>query len=138
TFSLGTEPSVNWNAENYVAYCFHSVEGFSKIGKYTGNGSATEGPFIYTGFRPDWILIKALSGAENWVIYDTARDTYNELDSVLYANSSNAEFSGTTVNTDALSNGFKPRDTWSAINGSGTTYIYMAFAENPFKYSNAR
>ena len=120
-----------------VIYSFAEVEGFSKFGKYTGNGSA-DGPFIYTGFRPAWILIKALSGIENWVIYDTARDTYNELDSVLYTNLSNSEFSGTTVNTDALSNGFKPRDTWTAINGSGTTYIYMAFAENPFKYSNAR
>jgi len=136
-FYVGSGGGTNGSGLVYIAYLFAEVEGFSKFGSYTGNGSA-DGPYIYTGFRPAWVMIKATSGIENWVIYDTARDTYNELDSVLYSNLSNSEFSGTTVNTDALSNGFKPRDTWTSINGSGTTYIYMAFAEAPFKYANAR
>jgi hypothetical protein len=85
------------------------------------------------------VLVKqSSSSGNNWVIYDTARDTYNECDSILYPNLSNAEFSGTTVNLDILSNGFKPRDNWGGNNQSGSTYIYAAFAENPFKNALAR
>ena len=138
--TLRSGSTMNQPGTNHLAYCFAEVEGFSKIGKYTGNGSTTgDGTFVYTGFRPAWVLIKQSSiSGNNWVIYDAVRDTYNECDSVLYPNAANAEFSGTTVNLDLLSNGFKARDNWGAINTSGETYIYMAFAENPFKNSLAR
>jgi len=139
--SLGNNLHVNYDSSStYVMYCFAEVEGFSKMGSYIGNGSTTgDGTFVYTGFRPAWVLIKQSSiSGNNWVIYDAVRDAYNECDSVLYPNLSNAEFSGTTVNLDLLSNGFKARDNWGAINTSGETYIYIAFAENPFKNSLAR
>ena len=126
------------SADTMVAYCFAQIAGYSAFGSYTGNGS-TDGPFVYTGFRPRFVLVKESSAAgNNWVIYDTARDTYNECSKILYPNLANAEFDGSTVNLDILSNGFKPRDNWGGNNNSGNTYIYMAFAENPFKYANAR
>ena len=135
-FSLGAaNPS---NANQDVAYCFAQIAGYSAFGSYTGNGSS-DGPFIYTGFRPRFVLVKESSASgNNWVIYDTARDTYNECSKILYPNASNAEFDGSTVNLDILSNGFKPRDNWGGNNNSGNTYIYMAFAESPFKYALAR
>jgi hypothetical protein len=137
-FSVGTSGATNGNTDTYVAYLFAEVAGFSKFGSYTGNGSA-DGPFVFLGFRPRFVLVKqSSSSGNNWVIYDTARDTYNECDSILYPNLSNAEFSGTTVNLDILSNGFKPRDNWGGNNQSGSTYIYAAFAENPFKNALAR
>ena len=137
-FSLGTSSDVNVTAQDYVAYLFAEVAGFSRFGSYTGNGSA-DGPFVFCGFRPRFVLIKESSAAgNNWVIYDTARDTYNECSNILYPNLSNAEFSGSTVNLDILSNGFKPRDNWGGNNTNGSTYIYAAFAENPTKYALAR
>jgi hypothetical protein len=137
-FSVGTSGATNGNTDTYVAYLFAEVAGFSTFGSYTGNGSA-DGPFVFCGFRPRFVLVKqSSSSGNNWVIYDTARDTYNECDSILYPNLSNAEFSGTTVNLDILSNGFKPRDNWGGNNQSGSTYIYAAFAENPFKNALAR
>jgi hypothetical protein len=137
-FSLGTNGDTNLSGASLVAYCFAAVAGYSAFGSYTGNGS-TDGPFIYTGFRPRFVLVKESSGAgNNWVIYDTARDTFNECSKVLYPNASNAEFDGSTVNLDILSNGFKPRDNWGGNNNSGSTYIYAAFAESPFKYALAR
>jgi hypothetical protein len=137
-FTVGTSPATNEISIAYVAYCWAAVPGYSAFGSYTGNGS-TDGPFVYTGFRPRLVLVKESSSAgNNWVIYDTARDTFNECSKILYPNASNAEFDGSTVNLDILSNGFKPRDNWGGNNNSGSTYIYMAFAENPFKYANAR
>jgi hypothetical protein len=137
-FSIGTSSNINSSGQTQVAYCFSEVAGFSKFGSYTGNGS-TDGPFVFCGFRPRFVLVKqSSSSGNNWVIYDTARDTYNECDSILYPNLANAEFSGTTVNLDILSNGFKPRDNWGGNNQSGSTYIYAAFAENPFKNALAR
>ena len=137
-FGVGTDTSVSGNGNLIVAYCFAEVPGYSKFGSYTGNGSA-DGPFVYLGFRPAFVLVKqSSSSGNNWVIYDTARDTYNECDSILYTNLNNAEFSGTTVNLDILSNGFKPRDNWGGNNQSGSTYIYAAFAEHPFKNALAR
>ena len=123
-------------SSDVIAYCFHSVEGYSKIGRYTGNGS-TDGPFVYTGFRPAFVIIKRtdVAGA-GWIMLDTDRDTFNTLDSYLIANSSNSE--GTLSLLDFLSNGLKPRSTDGGVNGNTNTYIYMAFAEMPFKYSNAR
>jgi hypothetical protein len=119
----------------FVAYLFAEVAGFSKFGSYTGNGSA-DGPFVYCGFRPRFVLFKAATGTTyNWAMYDAARDTYNILGNQLAANSSAAE--GTFQNVDFLSNGFKVRGN-NNINESGATIIYAAFAENPFKYSLAR
>ena len=118
-----------------VAYCFAEVAGYSKFGSYTGNGSA-DGPFVYCGFRPRWIMLKSSSNAYSWFIYDSARNTFNVADNFLIANGSQAEAS--VVGVDLLSNGFKLRGSDPSFNGSGLTYIYAAFAENPLKYSLGR
>jgi hypothetical protein len=136
-FSLGSQPNVNNSASTYVAYCFAPVAGYSAFGKYTGNGSA-DGPFVFLGFRPRFVMIKRTDAVNNWVIYDTARNTFNKTSKYLYAQSSQAEVDDTVDYIDILSNGFKPRATWSGLNASGGTYIYMAFAESPFKNSLAR
>jgi len=134
---VGTGTGVNTSGDDYVFYCFAEVEGFSKFGSYTGNGSA-DGPFVYTGFRPAFVLIKAtnVSGV-SWVIHDTSRRTYNYHGEELYPNSSGAAANASTERLDILSNGFKLRTTANSLNGS-YNYIYMAFAENPFKQSLAR
>jgi hypothetical protein len=135
-FSLGNDAGTNGSGTTYVAYCFAEVAGYSKFGSYTGNGSA-DGPFVYTGFRPAFILIKGSSDADRaWVMLDVKRNTYNAMNANLYANASDAE--ATDTRADANSNGFKIRGTGTWINNSGSTYIYMAFAESPFKYSLAR
>jgi len=132
----GLEGNVGANGEKYVAYCWAEIAGFSKFGSYTGNGSA-DGPFVYTGFRPKFILWKSSTdGARNWSVFDSSRNTYNVTNSYLLPNLSNAE--GTSDACDFLSNGFKWRSTDAGSNGSGQTFIYMAFAENPFKNANAR
>jgi hypothetical protein len=136
-FSLGSQPNVNNSASTYVAYCFAPVAGYSAFGSYTGNGS-TDGPFVFLGFRPRFVMIKRTDAVNNWVIYDTARNTFNKTSKYLYAQSSQAEVDDTVDYIDILSNGFKPRATWSGLNASGGTYIYMAFAESPFKNSLAR
>ena len=120
---------------NQVSYAFAPVVGFSSFGSYTGNGSA-DGPFVYNGFRPRWVLIRRTDTSENWILHDTARDTYNVTTKELIPNSSGAEGSSTPF--DILSNGFKMRDSGGGTNGSGGTYIYAAFAENPFQYARAR
>jgi hypothetical protein len=120
-----------------VAYAFAEVEGFSKFGSYTGNGSA-DGPFIYTGFRPAFVMIKRTNAAENWAIIDGTRDPYNVATKFLRPDETSAETAGTAVNMDLLSNGFKLKSTDPKSNASGSTYIYMAFAEMPFKYSVGR
>jgi hypothetical protein len=136
-FSIGSLADVNRNGKNLIAYCFHSVDGFSKAGSYTGNGSS-DGPFVYTGHRVAWVMIKKSSGTDGWSIYDSAREPINVMDTRLSANLSDAEVSGSNIALDFLSNGFKLKGTGTTINTSGATYIYLAFAENPFKYSNAR
>jgi hypothetical protein len=137
-FSVGTSSEVNGNTATYVAYCFAEVEGFSKFGSYTGNASA-DGPFVYTGFRPAFVLIKPSSAVDSWQIEDAARSPFNVVNDQLFPNVSDAEqVNAVTRQTDFLSNGFKLRGTNAGVNGSGTTYIYMAFAENPFKNSLAR
>jgi 3D (Asp-Asp-Asp) domain-containing protein len=135
--SLGTWANTNTNTQTMVAYCFAPVAGYSAFGSYTGNGSA-DGVFVYTGFRPRFILFKESSASGNdWYIFDSVRSTYNVATNRLFPNSSAAE--ATNFNTlDILSNGWKLRDSNSAWNGSGSTYIYACFAENPFKYSLAR
>jgi len=128
----------NTSGENYVAYCFAPVAGYSAFGSYTGNG-LSDGPFVYTGFRPRWVLIKASSSATygNWLIHDTSRSISNVSDKNLYANLSNSE-DGTYL-MDCLSNGFKLRSSdYDGSNGSGLTYVYAAFAEAPFPYARAR
>ncbi len=121
---------------NVVMYAWAEIAGFSKFGSYTGNGSA-DGPFVYTGFRPKFILWKSSTdGARNWSVFDSSRNTYNVTNSYLLPNLSNAE--GTSDACDFLSNGFKWRSTDAGSNGSGQTFIYMAFAENPLKNSLAR
>lgn len=136
-FSLGNGATVNTSSEDYIAYCFAEVEGFSKFGSYTGNGSA-DGPFVYCGFRPAFVMVKRTDSTGNWVIEDAAREPYNDgLRNSLYADLSNAE-DNDAFPTDFLSNGFKHRNSGTAVNTSGGTYIFAAFAESPFKYSNAR
>lgn len=139
-FSLGTSGTSNNSGTNFVAYCWSEIAGFSKFGSYIGN-SSTDGPFVYTGFRPRFILIKCTSSGYDWVIYDTATATYNVISNNLWANLSNAEYSSTASTAllvDTLSNGFKIRGTNTEVNNNGLTYVYAAFAENPFKNSLAR
>ena len=121
-----------------IAYCFAPVEGYSAMGSYTGNGSA-DGTFVFTGFRPRWLMVKSSSNSgEHWLILDTARDSYNVADATIYANLSNAEAEASVLGIDMLSNGFKPRGTNAGTNASSYTYIYLAFAEHPFKTARAR
>jgi hypothetical protein len=122
---------------NIIAYCFAAVPGFSAFGSYTGNGSA-DGPFVYTGFRPRFIMLKSSTVAStNWQINDTARDTYNVANKRLAPSAADAEATNFDFG-DILSNGFKIRQTDQTWNSNGQTYIYAAFAEQPFKYSRAR
>jgi hypothetical protein len=134
-FSIGNASDTNQNSANYVAYCFAPIAGYSAFGSYTGNGSA-DGPFVYTGFRPAYLLVKHTNGVNYWFVFDSARDTSNAVDLLLDPNDSRAEISGALF-FDFLSNGFKSRATDGGQNSSGGTYIYMAFASNPFKYSLA-
>jgi hypothetical protein len=126
---------VNATAATYVAYCWAEIAGFSKFGSYTGNGTA-DGPFVYTGFRPKFLLIKVTSAVEDWMIFDSARGPYNA--NAIFLRADTADTGGSDVPVDFLSNGFKLRSTALATNSSGNTYIYMAFAENPFKNALAR
>ena len=123
-------------ADSYLAYCWAEKQGYSKFGSYKGNGNA-DGTFVYTGFKPAWVLIKKSNSSgtinHDWMLYDNKRSPINEVDEVLFPSLDNAESSGD--DTDFLSNGFKQRSTGSSQNASGDTYIYMAFAENPFTTS---
>ena len=134
-FTVGTDSSVNLNTKEFIAYLFASVEGFSKVFSYTGNGSL-DGSFVYCGFRPRYILLKNTASAYNWWINDTARTTYNVMGDSLYADTAGAE--AATTNLDLLSNGFKLRTNGDNRNENGVTFIGIAFAEHPFKYANAR
>jgi len=128
----------NHNGTGYIAYAFHSVEGYSKVGSYTGNGS-TDGTFVHCGFRPAYVMVKVSSTTNDWIIYDSERNANNVSDVVLAANQSHAESTlASGYDIDMLSNGFKVRDTSSAVNVSSGSYIYLAFAEQPFKHTNAR
>jgi len=128
-FSISTANDVNANTETYVAYAFAEVQGYSKFGSYTGNNS-TDGPFVYTGFTPAWVMIKRTDGGtNNWPIWDYERGVYNGARAELYANLNNAEATDSAI--DILSNGFKLRNASTEWN-NGTNYIYMAFAKHPF------
>ena len=132
--NYGTDNAVNGSSDTYVAYCFHSVKGFSRVGSYIGNGS-TDGTFVYLGFKPAFVLIKGSSNTENWHMYDNKRDTFNPTDQALQPSSNAAEFTETNV-LDFLSNGFKLGISGGGHNGSGISYIFMAFAEFPIVSSN--
>jgi len=135
TFSIGPESGVNGSGNNMIAYCWTPVAGYSAFGSYTGNGS-TDGPFVYTGFRPAVVLVKMSSSTGNWTILDDKREGYNVDNDPLYPNLSDAE--GTTDLIDITSNGFKVRTTDATFNTSSGTYIYAAWASAPFPYSRAR
>jgi hypothetical protein len=133
--SIGVDATANTNGATYIMYNFASVPGFSKVGVYTGNGSA-DGPYIYTGFETRFFLVKRFGPAiDNWYILDDPRDTYNPTSNYLVPNFPQAE--AVTVFTDFLSNGFKARNTGAFVNASGSTYLYLAIASAPFKYSRA-
>jgi hypothetical protein len=135
-FSVGTSTQTNTNSNNYVAYLWSEVAGFSKFGSYTGNGSS-DGPFVFCGFRPRWILIKTSSTTGNWHVMDAVRETSNAITARLFPNLNNAEQTGST-DIDFLSNGFKIRNNISGFNDNGVTHVYAAFSESAFKYSLAR
>jgi hypothetical protein len=134
---------LNTSTGTYVAYCFAPVSGYSAFGSYTGNGDPN-GAFVYLGFRPKFVLIKSTASGTNWVLHDSSREPFNEMgtNSIGYAlNPENNVAESTNANLwaiDFTSNGFKNRSSSASVNSSGQTYIYMAFAENPFKYANAR
>ena len=133
---FGSNSSNQGASANVIAYLFAEVEGFSRFGSYTGNGSA-DGPFVYCGFRPRWVMVKKSSSTGSWAIVDTARNTSNVANTALYPDLSNEE-SSSFEGRDYLSNGFKLRTTDQNSNQNSQTYIFAAFAESPFKYARAR
>ena len=137
-FTVGTNNAVN-NTDDFIAYCFHGIEGYSKVGGYAANNSTTDNTFVYTGFEPAWLMVKCINGGgQFWTIWDNARNPYNTANKVLHPNDARAETT-TAHNMDLYSNGFKPYNN-SGPGGGGSTwqYIYYAVAESPFKTSNAR
>ena len=146
-FTVGTANGINQSSGTYVAYCFHSVDGYSKVGSYTGNGAA-DGPFIYTGFNPELVILKNTAASEEWMLLDGKIPTSgtggagNPRNEYLHPNS-NAKQNGPSDGgpfelVDFVSNGFKFKRSTAAFNQNATTMIYIAFAKNPFKTSNAR
>jgi hypothetical protein len=132
-FSIGTNDVVNKSGDKYIAYVFAEKKGYSKFGSYTGNGNA-DGPFVYTGFRPAWVLQKNISATQGWQLQDNKREGYNGDNDLLQPHDSAAESGVNRI--DILSNGFKVRTTDAGQNTSGSNYIYFAFAESPFVNSN--
>jgi hypothetical protein len=133
-FTVGNDGATNGNGRTIIAYCFAEKKGFSKFGSYTGNGNA-DGTFVYTGFKPAFIMIKSSSSAgTNWFMLDNKRNTYNIVNNYLMAESSAIDQSADML--DITSNGFKQRNTFNNLNGSGVSYIYMAFAEEPLVGDN--
>ena len=123
--------------DNFIYYCFTDIEGYIKTGVYVGNAD-TDGPFIYTGFKPAWLMVRYVGSGESWVVSNNLRSPVNPVERNIRMNSSNAESDSSTFEIDYLSNGFKARTTWEGYNGSGYNIVYLAFAENPFKYATAR
>jgi len=133
-FSVGAEGDTNENNSTMIAYCFAEKQGYSKFSSYIGNGNAN-GTFVYTGFKPAWILVKIVTASnENWMLLDNKRDGFNDTNEQLFPNTNDDEEGNDEL--DILSNGFKLRRNNSRMNGSGGTYIYWAFAENPLVASN--
>ena len=130
--SSSADNMINGSSDNMLAYCFTSIKGYSKIGSYTGNGNA-DGPFVYTGFKPAWVLIKITNTTNNWILFDNKRSDVsgaNVNGNMLRPNLADAEL--TDDDLDFTSNGFKFRRSTAGFNGDGNSYIYMAFAEHPF------
>jgi hypothetical protein len=132
--TYGFDYQISESGSNYIAYLWAEVPGFSKFGSYTGNGSA-DGPFVYCGFKPRFIMIKRTDNVSDWLIKDTSRSTANSASAALFVNSGVGEYADQSI--DILSNGFKLRTTGDSNKSSGT-YVFAAFAEAPFKYANAR
>jgi len=147
-FTVGDSVKVNTDDEDYIAYCFRSIEGYSKVGSYIGNGNTGptgQGPFVYLGFRPAYVMIKCSSTSSSstkWVIFDSKRDGWNQgAESVggnKYLFADTTEAGANLYISNLFSNGFTMYDNYDVFNISAATYIYLAFAESPFKYSNAR
>jgi hypothetical protein len=135
-FSVNTHESVNASGDTYIAYCFAEKKGFSKFGSYTGNGSA-DGTFVYTGFKPAFVMVKQTNTTRYWAMFDNKRLGYNPTNRPLFPNASDQESDSVNYYHDILSNGFKWRTNSNIMNESGGTYIYMAFAENPFVTSTS-
>ena len=134
TFEMGV--SLVDGIQSHVAL-FRSVEGYSKFGSYTGNGSS-DGPFIYTGFRPSFVLIKNIGASQDWFLLDNKREGYNVVDDFLEPNTSNAEATASTNKADFTANGFKLRGSGSVTNQNNTSFVYACFSESPFKHANAK
>jgi hypothetical protein len=136
-FSIGTSADVNTSGANYIAYCFAEIAGFSKFGSYVGNANVN-GPFVFCGFKPKWVMYKSISGGanSNWQIFDSTRDAYNVVDEAAAANVTSVVSLGAYI--DLLSNGFKLRTNSNAHNGLGVAFVFAAFAEVPSKYALAR
>jgi hypothetical protein len=134
-FSVGTSNDTNGSSRTYIAYCFAEKKGYSKFGSYTGNGNDGDGTFVYTGFKPAWVMIKRTDTAKDWLIHDNKRLGYNDKNYYFQANLSDSEGTA-TPRIDFLSNGWKLKTNNTAYNESGGTYIYMAFAEHPFVSSS--
>ena len=128
---MNTLNVANGNNLEYIAYCFAEIQGYSKFGSYTGNGSE-DGPFVYLGFKPQWILFKNTGAAEEWVLQDTTRNPNNPVTKNIRVDSNIAEADASALDIDFLSNGFKNRSNNAQLNSNGVAYIYMAFAEHPF------
>ena len=135
TFGVGTDDIISESSHTFIAYCFAEKKGYSKFGSFTGNGNA-DGTFVYTGFKPAWILTKKSTESSEWHIYDNKRVTTNPNNNVLSPNANYADSINANCNTDFLSNGFKLRNNNDNRNDSGETHIYMAFAQSPFVSSN--
>lgn len=136
-FTIGNDSGVNTNTNNYIAYCFHSVEGYSKIGSGTGTGASSSN-FIHTGFRPAFVMIKRTDSTDSWVIFDNERPSYNVTPNRLFPDLSSSESTSSSNQIDMVSNGFVARGTSMTWNASGSSFIFIAFAEAPFKNANAR
>jgi len=131
-FTVGDDSDTNGTSNNMIAYCFADVQGYSKFGSYTGNGS-TDGPFVYTGFKPAWVLQKNASATQGWQLQDNKRNGFNGANKLLQPNATAAESDVNRI--DILSNGFKVITTDAGQNTSSNSYVYIAFAENPFTSS---
>ena len=133
-FSVGTDSETNSSGNSYITYLWSEKQGFSKFGSYTGNGNA-DATFIYTGFKPAFIICKNTADTDHWVMFDNKRNT-PPVNNILYPNLSGAEESTAAQSFEFFSNGFRPTSNWSGNNTSGSIYIYMCFAEAPFVNSN--
>ena len=134
--NIGVDTGSNTNGGTYLMYCFSEVAGYSRMGTYVGNSEA-EGTYVYCGFKPAWVMVRSSTSGSNWTIYDNKRQSaYNPTQTSLNAASTNVD--GNLYDIDLLSNGFKLRTSDSQPNYNGWTYIYLAFAEIPFKYATAR